>query len=222
LTILSGSVLLASCLAGESTTLHPAAFVAYCLLALLASALKVRVPGVSGTFSVSFLFVLISVAVFSFSETVLLASVACIVQCFWKARRRPRLVQVSFNVSVLAISSGLSYRVAHLFAGSKEVHLAVLLSVATCFYFTANTMLTSGVLSLIEGKSLFHIWQQSYVWTFPYYLVGAGIAALVVEAGRTMGWATAMLVLPVMYLVYVFYRLCVEKMAPVSSPAETT
>jgi len=161
---------------------------------------------------VNFLFILIAIAVFTFSETVLLASVACIVQCLWRPRSRPRIVQVSFNVAALAISSGASYRLSHLFAGSPSPHLAVLLAVAATLYFTADTLIVSGVLSLLQGKSLFAVWQQCYLWSFPYYLVGAAIAGLAVATDRSAGWVMSLSILPLMGLVYVFYRICVERM----------
>jgi hypothetical protein len=212
LTIASGVALVASCLASEGNLRHSSAYLVYCLLAWLSSTLKVRLPGITSTISVNFLFILIAIAVFTFSETVLLASVACFVQCLWQPRSRPRVVQVSFNVATLAISSGTSYRLSHLFAGSAAAHPAVLLSVAAAFYFTADTMLISGVLSLVQGKSLFSVWEQCYLWSFPYYLAGAAIAGLVVSTTRAAGWFTSLYILPLMCLVYVFYRICVERL----------
>jgi hypothetical protein len=211
LTIVSGVCLMAYCLAGVAGAVPSSAYLAAVLLALVASTLKVRLPGITGTISVNFLFILIAIAIFTFSETVLLASAACIVQCLWRPKSRPRIVQVSFNVATLAISSGASYRLSHLFAGTPAAHLGVLLSVAATFYFTADTLLVSGVLSLVQGKSLFTVWQQCYLWSFPYYLVGAAIAALAVETDRALGWEMSLLILPLMYLVYVFYRICVER-----------
>jgi len=212
LTIASGGALVASCLASEDGTRFSDAYLVYCLVALLSSTLKVRLPGITGTISVNFLFVLIAIAVFTFSETVLLASAACIVQCLWRPKSRPRIVQVSFNVATLAISAGASYRISHLFAGAVEAHLGVLLAVAASFYFTADTMLVSGALALVQGKSLFAVWQQCYLWSFPYYLAGAAIAGLAVETDRALGWAMSLLILPLMYLVYVFYRICVTRL----------
>src|SRR3954451_23720760 len=101
-TILSGCLLLTSSLWEERLFAPSSAYLAYCLLALIASGLKVKLPGITGTISVNFVFVLIGVAVFSFSQTVLLAAMACLVQCVWKSRRKPRLVQVSFNMATLS------------------------------------------------------------------------------------------------------------------------
>jgi hypothetical protein len=217
-TIVLGGALIGGCLASEFTVKHSDAYLVYCLLAWLSSALKVRLPGISGTISVNFLFILIAVAEFTFPGTVLMASVACVVQCLWRPKSRPRLVQVAFNVATLAISSGAAYRLSHAFTGA-DAHLGVLLAVAAAFYFAADTLLISGVLSLVQNKSLFAVWQQCYLWSFPYYLVGAAIAALTVETDRSLGWAMSLLILPLMYLVYVFYRICVGRFASTSLTA---
>jgi hypothetical protein len=216
LTIVSGVCLVAYCLAAEVRVVPSSAYLVSMLLALIASTLKVRLPGITGTISVNFLFILVAIAVFTFPQTVLLASAACIFQCLWRPKSRPRIVQVSFNVATLAISSGASYRLSHLFAGTPAVHLGVLMAVAASFYFTADTMLVSGVLSLVQGKSLFAVWQQCYLWSFPYYLAGAAIAGLAVETTQELGWLMSLLILPLMYLVYVFYRICVERFARTS------
>ena len=212
LTIISGVCLVAYCLGREAEAVPSAPYLAAAVLALFASTLKVHLPGITGTISVNFLFILIAIAVFTFAETVLLASAACIVQCLWRSRTRARLVQVSFNVATLAISSGAAYRLSHLFAGSAVAHLVVLVAVAASIYFTADTLMISGVLSLVQGKSLFAVWQQCYLWSFPYYLAGAAIAGLMVETNRSAGWFMSLLILAPMGLIYVFYRLCVERM----------
>lgn len=216
MTVVSGGALIASCLARPNLA-QPDAYLTFSLLALFASALKVRLPGITGTISMNFLFILVAVAVFSFSETVLLAAAAGLVQCFWKAKRRPSTVQVSFNVATLAIGSGFTYRMSHLLAGGSGVNLAVLLVLACCLYFTANTLMVSGVLSLVQKKPLFQVWRQCYLWSFAYYLVGAEIAGLVVVTNRNMGWASSLMVMPLMFLVYVFYKILVERMVQTST-----
>jgi len=218
LTIASAAILIAACAADAVAMPHSARYLGCCLLALAASTLKVRLPGIHGTISLNFLFVLIAVAAFAFSETVLLAALACLLQCFWKARRRPRAVQVAFNVSALALSSGVAYRFGHLAAKGGEPALAILLAVGSCVYFTSNTLLVSGVLALIERKSLFGIWRECYLWSFPYYLAGAALAGLMVSTGRTAGWAASLMTLPSILLVYVFYRIFVARFGGAESP----
>src|SRR5215468_5902108 len=176
LTLAVGMLFLADSLGRDRSFDNLVPFACYFALAILTSSWKVRLPGITGTMSVNFLFVLITIAAFSFSETVILASTACIVQCCWRPRKRPRCIQVLFNMAALAISSGTAYRAAHAVAGRYDSALPVLLTLAACFYFTCNTLLVSGVLSLVEDRALIEVWRQCYLWSFPYYLVGAFIA----------------------------------------------
>ena len=212
LTVVSGIALLVGCVASEFATRHSGEYLVYCLLACFASAMKVQLPGIKGTISANFLFILIAVALFTFAETVCLAAAACIVQCLWRPKSRPRLVQVCFNVAALAVSSGASYRISHLFVGPAAGNVFLLLAIAVSLYFFADTLLVSGVLSLVQTKSLLDVWRQCYLWSFPYYLAGAAVAGLVLAASRAAGWGPSLLVLPLMALVFAFYRIVAGRM----------
>jgi Ca2+/Na+ antiporter len=119
---------------------------------------------------------------------------------------------VVFNIAALAISIAVAYEVSHFaLALARAESLSALLVLAACVFFVSNTLLISGVLCLIERKPLKSIWQQCYLWSFPYYLVGSAIAGLVTVSSRTIGWEASLLVLPLMYLVYTFYRLYLER-----------
>jgi len=218
-TIAAGVCLLAYCLAGQATTAISRTYLTYLFLALLASTMKIHLPGITGTISVNFLLILMAIAACSFFETVLLAASACAVQCLWRPKSRPRLVQVAFNVSTLAISSGISYRASHLLKVDSGIRLAAALALASSLYFLSDTLLVSGVLSLLQRKPLLSVWQQCYVWSFPYYMVGAVIAGAAVAADRNIGPGASIPLLAVMYLVFVFYRIVVERIAPRSSAA---
>jgi hypothetical protein len=190
-------------------------YLSYLLLALLASTMKVRLPGITGTISVNFLFILIGIANFTMSESLTLGGADILIQCLWRTRCRPRSVQVAFNVAALTISIAAAYQVSHFtMALAHADSLSALLALAASVYFVSNTLLISGVLCLIEGKPLKQIWEQCFLWTFLYYLIGSAIAGLVTVSSLAIGWEGALLVLPLMYLVYTFYRLYVDRMSP--------
>jgi hypothetical protein len=167
--------------------------------------LKIKLPKLRGTMSVNFLFILIGVAELTITETITLGCIAALIQCLWKPRKRPAVVQVLFNISTLVVSIAISFSVSH--ALVQGTNLLVLLAVAVCAYFVLNTGMISLVMSLTEGKSFSAVWRQCYLWSFPYYLVGAAIAAAIVISDRTGGWQRSLLMLPMMYLVYSYYRL---------------
>src|SRR6202142_1180908 len=70
----------------------------------------------------------------------------------------------------------------------------------------------STVISLADKKSIRRVWIDGYLWSFPYYLIGAAIAGFVSYLNRQIGWQTALLTLPVIYVVYRSYRLYVGKL----------
>jgi hypothetical protein len=210
-----GFALLAGCLVFRAEFPDGPRYFSYLLLAVLASTMKVRLPGITGTISVNFLFILIGIADFTLAETLTMGCLAILTQCLWRTKSTPRLMQVAFNVGALSVSIAAAYQVSHFaMALARAESLPAMLALAACVFFVSNTLLISGVLCLLEGKPLGKIWQQCYLWSFPYYLVGSAIAGLVTVSSRAIGWQGSLLVLPLMYLVYTFYRLYLERVAP--------
>src|ERR1700733_4679765 len=105
-----------------------AEFICYLGIAILASRLKVNLPGITGTLSVNFLFILIGVLELSFTETLILGAVSMLAQCLYP--ERPTAIQVTFNVCAGAVSTALAYLVYHhplarLLLGNNAVLLGV-------------------------------------------------------------------------------------------------
>ena len=186
----------------------PVRFFCYLAVAVLASGLKVTLPGVDGTMSVNFLFILISIRELSFPETLMIGCGSSFVQCLWKVKRRSSLLKVLFNVfSMMAPAIALSYYTYHWLASFLHNHVPILLISAACAYFLSNTIPVATVISFTEGKPFHKVWSECYFWSFPYYLVGAAIAGLVTAVNPYVGWEMSWLVLPIMYWIYRSYRL---------------
>ena len=58
---------------------NPLKFLCYLLVALLTSSLKIKLPGINGTMSVNFLFILLGVLELSFAETLCIGFAAVLV-----------------------------------------------------------------------------------------------------------------------------------------------
>src|SRR3977135_2307353 len=78
-----------------------AEFICYLGIAILASRLKVTLPGITGTLSVSFLFILVGILELSFSETLILGAVSMLAQC--RNPARPTAIKVTFHLCVGAV-----------------------------------------------------------------------------------------------------------------------
>src|SRR3984893_13352126 len=188
-----------------------AEFICYLGIAILASRLKVTLPGITGTLSVSFLFILVGILELSFSETLILGAVSMLAQCLYPDR--PKAIQVTFNICAGSVSTALAYVVYHdpLSNLLLDNH-ALLLLVAASTYFIANAGSIAAVISLTERRALKKILVDCYFWSFPYYLVGAGVAGAIAWFNHTFNWETSLLLVPVVYLIYRSYRLYLGKL----------
>jgi len=183
-------------------------FACYLAVALLASGLKVQLPGIDGTMSVNFLFILLGVLELSLPETLVIGCTATLVQSVWQARKRLDPIKVIFNVAgMMANASSLTYLTYHMLVGRFGSNKPILLMMSALVFFFANTLPISIVIALTEGKSSRKVWSECYFWSFPYYLVGAAAVGLVGIVNRSAGWQTSLLVLPLIYWVYRSYRL---------------
>jgi hypothetical protein len=192
-------------------------FIGYLVGALLSSTCKVRLPRMTGTISLNFVLILAAISQLRLPEVIVISAVAAVVQCLWKPQRRPAPVQVVFSLATLILSSTFSYVLSRLaLTGMLGDALSPQLALSTGVLYLCNTMLIAAVLCLVERKPLYSLWQNCCFWTFPYYLVGAVFAGLMVVTSRLSGWPSSFLVLPLMVLVYVSYRLHVKRAAATS------
>lgn len=195
-------------------------FAPFFALAMVASGMKVRLPGFKTTISTNFVFILIGIALFSFGETAVVALGGALVQSLWKAQQPPKAVQVLFNGACLTVCAAAAYWISHQASAMLNFSsVAVMMVLGACVYVALNTGLVSLVISLAERCSLKQVWPSCYEWTFPYFLVGAAVAGLASVAGHGTNWGVTLLVVPVMYCTYVYYRMHIVRvvLASISS-----
>ncbi len=181
-------------------------FLILLLLTSAAALLKVKLPTIEGSISVLFVFLLIGISTMSLAQTLVLATIATLLQCIWKPKSRLKPIQLLFNIATVELSTVAAYYVPGLFDQAVDSSVGLVLS--GCTFFAVNAGLVSLVISLVEKQALERILRQCYLWSFPYYLIGAGIAGAVSSSTHQVGWKASMFILPLMYLVYRYYRLC--------------
>jgi diguanylate cyclase (GGDEF)-like protein/putative nucleotidyltransferase with HDIG domain len=192
-----------------------------CLLAvtIVASGLKVTLPGMTSTMSVSYVFVLLSMIDFSCPETIVVACLAIAAQSLWRPKYRPQVLQLAFNAASITIAAYVGSVLYQLLSCHGEM-LPLRIGVASIGYFLANTLAIAGVVALTEGKNLRKVWHQCYFWSFPYYLAGAAVAALISICNQRFGWQMAFMGLPVVYVIFRSYRLYLGKLESEKRHAE--
>jgi len=192
-------------------------FFCYLTVALLASSLKIKLPGVNGTMSVNFLFILLGVLELSFAETLVIGFAAVFAQCYPRSSNL-KPIHVIFNLSQLPVGTAIAYGVFRLV--SAHFHGPLVLALVAMSYFIFNTLVMSVIIRLTEARPILKVWSECYFWSFPYYLVGAAIVGLVNFLNQHVGWQSSLLVLPPVYLIYRSYRLYLGKLEDEKRHAE--
>jgi len=213
--VISTGVILFVTSLSSSPPLRPS-WLLYLVLAMLASSMKLRLPALTGTYSFSFLFLLYGVTRFSLPEVLIAGCAGALVQSVCNSRQRPTPLQVLFNAANLILTVTCCFVVGGFLLSSGLDHSRpASMAVITCTYFVVNTVLVSGVLSLLEGKLLADVWRGWYVWPLPYYLLGATVVGLVPGSGPSISEEAWLLLVPHAYLIHFFVGLL--KSRPASS-----
>jgi diguanylate cyclase (GGDEF)-like protein/putative nucleotidyltransferase with HDIG domain len=204
--LVSGLSLLAYELAGFHID-HVAHFLVFFGITVGASGLKVRLPGLESTISVNFLFVLAAVAQLSLPEVLAAGVTGAVVQCHWRAQKRPTWLQTTFSASGGALALSAAYASYHWgLLDNADVGIIGRLMTASMVLFLGNTGLIATVVALTENNSPWPVWKQSYAWCLPYYLAGAWLVAAMTYISQWLGWFAALAILPVTYIIYRSYR----------------
>ncbi len=195
------------------TTEDPLKFAVYFLIAVIGSSLKLALPGAKGTMPAGFVFVLIGIVELSLPEVMAIAIAAVVIQNLRQSKSRPPVMHLLFYVActcVAVMTTDAVYNSVPLrAAGLGPVSV---LAIATCTLFMANTFPNSCVQALTEGKSLRKVWRDDHLWSFPYYLAGATLAGGYGWVSRNEGWQSAIVAVPLFYVVYRSYRIHVARL----------
>jgi len=207
-TVIGTGGLVLACALTDLSPVAPWAWTIYTALAVLASVVKLRLPGIEGTYSLSFLLLLYGVAHFSLGETLIAGCAGAVAQSLLNVKTRPKLVQVLFNAANVVVSVGACFLIGRVWLASGTAHyLPAVMAVVACVYFVVNTVLVSGVLSLLQSKPLGELCGHWYVWSFPYYLIGVTLVGLVPAPGQAVSGEAWLILLPMVYLVHFFLGL---------------
>ena len=174
------------------------------------SNLKVHLPGVTGTLSVNYIFILTSVTELALPYTLAIGALSGMAQLYLAARKRPTAAQLVFTGSSMILSCGLTHLVYHVPWLSESVPLRLFW--ASVAYYLLNTGSVAGIIALTEGQTFTRVWRENFFWTAPHYLVGGSLAGLLYLWDQHFGWRSSVLVFPTVYLVYRSYHLYLQRL----------
>jgi diguanylate cyclase (GGDEF)-like protein len=191
---------------------RPRALLIFLAVGTLAGALKRPVPLKRGESSVSVSYVVdIASLLFlgPYAATLVVATSAWS-QCTFLMRQRNPVYRTLFSMASLAVTMQIA---GHVFTairpddGTITRDLVLPLGIAALVYFVLNTMFVAVAIALSTRQSLTRVWQDSFMWSVPGYLIGAATAAVckVIYEQGTYYWWIALVLIPA-YLTYRSYR----------------
>jgi signal transduction histidine kinase/ActR/RegA family two-component response regulator len=183
-------------------------FGTYFAVALACSGLKVPLPGIKGTLSVNFIFVLLSVAELTWPQAVLLGTASFTTQYIWRSKEKRELIKCLFNVGNASIAISASCFVSH-WRLLYEIGMTtpMVLALVSTIYFVFNSGSVAVVVSLTEGKPILRTWRECNFWSFCYYLSGGALVWIVSAMDHRFNWQLWVLVLPTIFALYRSYRM---------------
>jgi signal transduction histidine kinase len=203
-----------SCLVGADWHfLSPWEFLCVLVVAILASVMKVRLPGIFGTLSVNYLFILVGITDLTSGEALTIGCGSALVQCLWHARNRVRPVQAAFSTANVAVSVTVAYVFYH-WPIVQRLNYGTLIALMACslLYFGTNTSGVAIVVALTERKSVVLTWRECYFWSFPFYLVAASLVWVVRSVDVRTQWLNVLVLFPVVYVIYNSYRIYMDNL----------
>ena len=177
-------------------------FVVFLAAVLLSSGFKVALPRGDGSMSLNFPFILFAIVSLSPLQVLLLGGISVAAQCRVRVTKVFTAVQIVFNVCNTMLAAGCAY-VTYFALATHHVALGPALSAAAVSYFFWSTGSVATIIASQSDESPWKLWKAEFPWYLPFYLVGAALAATAHWLSVRFGWATSLLLIPV---VYTFYR----------------
>jgi len=169
--------------------------------AALSSRLKVKLPGMTSSMSGNLPVILLGVTQLGLFSSLLVAVTAAIAQSYTSGGNKTKPIQFLFNACTLLNASGLAYLAYHSQIGPRASAHTMSLVLAAATYFVANTAPVASIIGLTEGGNPFALWHKVFLWSFPNYVIGAGLTAIATAFSTISGLATLAALMAVLFAV---------------------
>jgi len=170
--------------ASQYKTQNAAHFAAILCAAAVASRLSVKIPRVTASLSLDVPFVVLAAVQMGITAAVAVAAVATFIQCLKSEFKKGDATKIAFNVAALSISAAWAARVLEV----PSLHNAGLrMAVAGAILLAANSVIVAIVVALDSDASIVKVLYELLVWSFPAYVLSAGIASMVAASQVVVG-----------------------------------
>jgi hypothetical protein len=205
LIVISGLLVLGDAVFNARST-PTAQFVAFLLVACVASRLRIKLPGLTGTMSVNLPFILVAAAEMHSAEALAVGFISTFVQCLPR-NKKFHLVQTAFNCSTITLAVLVTRLI---YAAPAVVSVvsspSLRLAIAAAGYALMNSGPVAIVIGLTEAVSVLRTWTEMLKLSFPYLVASAGVAGVTLTLTQGIGWQVPLAVLPIMVGIFQSYR----------------
>ncbi len=187
----------------------PSADIRFALLlamAVISARMKVKLPGSEANMSMNLPFILTGLAQLSLPHAIVIGMLSTFVQCLPTSREPMKLIQAAFNVCTMSNAIALSFLLAS--AATRGAFLPekpALIVVGAVAFFLGDTIPIAAIISAMGGGRMWKVWSEMALLTFPYFVLSAGVATIIIATTHfvNVAWAAS---LPVMFVVYQSFR----------------
>jgi diguanylate cyclase (GGDEF)-like protein/putative nucleotidyltransferase with HDIG domain len=181
---------------------------------LISGTLRIRVPSIAATISVSEMFAFTAVLLFGPAPATLICALDGLILSI--SSRSKRFYRILFNTAESSISIWVASWLFFWVSGIRPlselanappiVTLLAPLGLLTVTYFLLNSWLMAVAIGLDTSKAPLELWRQHFVWLSLNYLGGASVAILLVRSGKTVDPWGFMVIVPLMVILYLTYK----------------
>lgn len=183
------------------------------------SRISIQIPRFKSHVSVSDIFIFLALLLYGGEFAILLAAVEAAASAWRFCNRK---LTVFFNAATMAVSTSVVVLILKAFGlytesqshgyTENQQSFVITLSVIALTQFLVNTSLASIHDALKDGIQLWETWKNKYIWTFFSYFVGVAGAGVLVQAADLMGSVVIIATFPVIFFVFLSYRMYLKNL----------
>lgn len=181
------------------------------------SRVTIQIPRFNSHVSVSDTFIFLALLLYGGEYATILAAIEAGASAW---RFCDRKLTVFFNAAAMAVSTSavvVILELAGLYTqsnlhgqGENRQGFIIALSLIAITQFIVNTSLASAHRAIKDQIQLWETWRTKYIWTFFSYFIGAAAAGVLVQASDVMGFGVILATFPVIFFVFLSYRMYLE------------
>jgi GNAT superfamily N-acetyltransferase len=193
----------------------------------IGSRMTLEIPRFKSHIAVSDTFIFLALLLYGGEIAIVLAAVEALCSSWRFCNKK---ITVFFNMAAMALSTTVVvlslksfgfYTESQLHGeGENFKNFFIALSVMALAQFISNTTIASIYGSLKSEKPFWETWKTKYAWTFITYSVGAFSAGVLLKAADTLGFGVVVASFPIIYFVYLTYRMYMQNVEMATAQAE--